>query len=95
MRSVGLIIYYIVQVAIYIVIARFIVDWVRLFARQWRPRGLMAVVLEMLYSVTDPPMRAIRKVIPPIRLGQILLDLSPMILLIILYILSAIIGRLI
>ncbi|RYJ05903.1 MAG: YggT family protein, partial [Actinomycetales bacterium] len=61
------------------------------FARSWRPSGFVAVVCEGLYTVSDPPLRSIRRVIPPIRLGGTMLDLSPMVLLIGLYILLAII----
>ncbi|WP_246081798.1 YggT family protein [Nocardioides litoris] len=55
---------------------RFIVDWVQVFARSWSPRGVLLVVLEAVYSVTDPPIKALRKVIPPLRLGNFALDLS-------------------
>ena len=71
---------------------RFIVDWVQVFARSWSPRGVLLVVLEGVYSVTDPPLRAVRGVIPPLRLGSVMLDLSPMILIIGIYILQAIVA---
>ncbi|GAA1961306.1 YggT family protein [Nocardioides panacihumi] len=55
---------------------RFVVDWVQVFARSWQPRGVLLVVLEVVYSVTDPPIKAVRRVIPPLRLGSIALDLG-------------------
>ncbi len=55
---------------------RFIVDWVQVFAREWTPKGPLLVALEGAYSVTDPPILALRKAIPPLRLGSIVLDLS-------------------
>jgi YggT family protein len=55
---------------------RFIVDWVQVFARSWSPRGPLLVVLEAVYSVTDPPIKALRKVIPPLRIGNFAIDLS-------------------
>jgi YggT family protein len=55
---------------------RFIVDWVQVFARSWSPRGVLLVVLEAVYSVTDPPIKALRRVIPPLRIGNFALDLS-------------------
>ncbi|HXH78062.1 YggT family protein [Nocardioides sp.] len=61
---------------------RFIVDWVQVFARNWTPRGFLLVVLEAVYSVTDPPIKALRRVIPPLRLGSIVLDLSFLIVLV-------------
>jgi YggT family protein len=59
-----------------------------MFARSWTPRGPALVMLELVYSVTDPPIRAIRRIMPPIRLGGMALDLSPMIVLIICYVLQ-------
>ena len=62
--------------------ARFVVDWVMVLARSWRPQGLVAAGLEVVYSTTDPPLKAIRKLIPPLNLGSIRLDLGFMVLLI-------------
>jgi YggT family protein len=66
---------------------RFIVDWVQVFARSWSPRGVLLVLLEVVYSVTDPPIKALRRVIPPLRIGSIALDLSFLIVLVGAYIL--------
>ncbi len=92
MAAVGSIIYFALWVAVLILIARFVLDWVQMLARQWRPRGLIAVLCEGIYSVTDPPLRAVRGVIPPMRLGAVMLDLSPMILLIGIFILQRIVA---
>jgi YggT family protein len=62
--------------------ARFVVDWVMVLARSWRPQGLVAAGLEVVYSTTDPPLKAVRKVIPPLNLGTVRLDLGFMVLLI-------------
>jgi YggT family protein len=75
-QTVGLILYVVLTVFIAFMWVRFIVDWVQVFARSWSPRGILLVVLELVYSVTDPPIKALRKVIPPLRLGSIALDLS-------------------
>ncbi len=69
---------------------RFIVDWVQVFARSWTPHGPLLVLLEAVYTVTDPPLRALRRVIPPLRLGGIALDLSFMVLMLITYLLLSI-----
>jgi YggT family protein len=74
--------------------ARFVVDWVMVLARSWRPSGLVAAGLEVVYATTDPPLRAIRKVIPPLNLGSIRLDLAFMVLLIAVYILKGIVDSL-
>ena len=70
-----------------LIIARVIVETTRSFARSWRPVGAAAVGLEVVYVVTDPPMKALRRVIPPLRLGGISLDTSVWVLLIIVWIL--------
>ena len=62
--------------------ARFVVDWVMVLARSWRPQGLVAAGLEVVYTTTDPPLKAVRKVIPPLNLGSVRLDLGFMVLLI-------------
>jgi YggT family protein len=66
---------------------RFVVDWVQVFARSWTPHGPLLVGLEVVYSTTDPPIRALRRVIPPLRLGSIALDLSFLIVMITAYVL--------
>jgi YggT family protein len=71
---------------------RFVVDWVQVFARSWTPTGFLLVVLEVVYSATDPPIKALRKVIPPLRIGTVAIDLSFIIVMISAYILLSIIG---
>ena len=63
-----------------LLIARLVLDYVQMFARSWRPSGLVLVIAEAVYTVTDPPLRALRKVIPPLRLGSVSLDLSFLVL---------------
>ncbi len=66
---------------------RFVVDWVQIFARSWVPRGPLLVLLEIVYSVTDPPIKALRRVVPPLRIGNFALDLSFIIVMISAYVL--------
>jgi YggT family protein len=56
--------------------ARFILDLARNFARQWRPRGAVLVIAEIVFTITDPPVRLVRRLLPPIRLGGISLDFA-------------------
>lgn len=82
-----------VVLRIYIVLlwVRLVIDWILVLNRRFRPRGLVAVLVEFVYSITDPPIKMFRKVLPPIRLGQIMLDLGWMLTLISCWILLAII----
>jgi YggT family protein len=74
---------------------RFVVDWVQIFARSWAPTGFLLVVLEIVYSATDPPIKALRRVIPPLRIGTIAIDLSFIIVMIVAYLLLSIVGSMI
>jgi YggT family protein len=89
---VGQILYAVVWIFIAFLWIRFIVDWVQVFARNWSPRGALLVVLEAVYSVTDPPIKALRRVIPPLRLGSFVLDLSFLIVLVAAYLLLRLIA---
>jgi YggT family protein len=88
-RTVGSIIDLVLLVFLLLLFARFVVDWVQVFARTWTPHGAVLVVLEVVYSVTDPPIRFIRRFVPPLRLGAIMLDTSFIIVLIGVYLLRA------
>jgi YggT family protein len=72
----------IVYIFFIFLMARLVIDWIQVFARSWRPSGPLVVLLEAIYTVTDPPLKALRKVIPPLRLGSVSLDLSFLVLLI-------------
>jgi YggT family protein len=67
---------YVLYVFLGLLLVRLVMDYVMMFARNFRPSGFVAALLELTYSVTDPPMRALRRVIPPLRLGNVSLDLS-------------------
>ncbi len=69
------------------VLGRIVFDFVRVFARRWRPAGASAVALEVLYSSTDPPVKLLRRIIPTVRLGGVGFDLSIIVLLIVIWIL--------
>ena len=84
----------VVQVALYcfllVLIFRLVMDYVFQFARSWQPGKAMVVVLEATYTVTDPPLKLLRRFIPPLRFGGVALDLSFFVLMIIVYILISV-----
>ncbi|MFK4729186.1 YggT family protein [Agromyces mediolanus] len=55
---------------------RFVLDLVRTFNRSWRPRGGWLVVVEVVYTITDPLIKFFRRLVPPLRLGPVALDLA-------------------
>lgn len=79
---VGQILALILQLYFFVLIGRLVFDWVQVFARDWRPKGPVLVLANGIYSLTDPPLRALRKVIPPLRLGGVALDLGFLVLII-------------
>lgn len=83
-----------VYVAMLVLLARLVIDWITAYARDYRPRGIALVVFETVYTLTDPPVRALRRWIPPLRIGGLMLDLSLMILLLVCWILLGVLGRL-
>jgi len=72
--------YLVVLLFFILLIGRLVLEWVQVFARDWRPRGVVLVLAELVYTVTDPPLRGLRRVIRPIRLGSIQLDLAFLVL---------------
>lgn len=87
------IVYLLLLVFLYVLLARFVMSTVMSFGRRWRPSRGSAAALEVVWTVTDPPLKALRRVIPPLRLGTVSLDLSAFILLIILIVLQNLVLR--
>jgi len=71
--------------------ARFVMGWVLAFGRRWHPGRGAAATLEAVWSVTDPPLRTLRRVIPPLPLGTVTVDLSAIVLLLILFVLMQVV----
>lgn len=70
-----------------LMIGRLVFDLVQVFARDWRPSGVILLIAETIYTATDPPLRVARRVVPPVRLGSVQFDLAFIIVLIALQIL--------
>ncbi|MGB3773545.1 MAG: YggT family protein [Rhodococcus sp. (in: high G+C Gram-positive bacteria)] len=85
------VLYFILFVFWLLLIGRIIVEFIRSFARDWRPSGVVVVILEAIFTVTDPPVKLLRRIIPPLNLGGVRLDLSIMVLLFIVFILMRVV----
>ncbi|MCZ4078781.1 hypothetical protein BJD99_09965 [Rhodococcus sp. 1163] len=77
-----------------LLIGRIIVEFIRTFARDWRPTGIVVILLEAIFTVTDPPVKLLRRLIPPVNLGGVRLDLSIMVLLFGVFILMTVVRGL-
>jgi YggT family protein len=78
-----------ILLSIYLVllIGRMILSWIQVYARTWSPKGVLLVIAEGVYSATDPPLRFLRRYIPSVRLGNVALDLSFILLFLVVYVL--------
>ncbi|HEY5247266.1 MAG TPA: YggT family protein [Dermatophilaceae bacterium] len=85
---------FVLQLCFYALICRLVLDWIQVLAREWRPRGLVLVFSEAIYSVTDPPLKFLRRLVPPLSLGSVRLDMAFLVLLLILYVLQYLVARL-
>lgn len=92
------VVYQVVLLALWLflltLIARVVIDLLQIFARDFRPSGLVLVLFEVVFTVTDPPLKALRRFIPPIRIGAVAFDLAILVLFIGTQVLIAIVSRL-
>jgi len=84
-NAVWLVVWYVLFVFWLLLTARIVIELVRAFAREWHPAGGVAVTLETIYTVTDPPVRLFRRIIPMVRIGGLGLDLSIILLLVVFF----------
>jgi YggT family protein len=89
---VATILYVALNIFVVVMWARFVLDLVAMLARQWRPRGFVLVLAELVYTITDPPVKAVRRVVPSLRAGGVAIDFSWSIVLIVAIILSYIVA---
>ena len=71
---------YVLTIYLVVLVGRMIFGWVQVFAREWRPSGILLVIAEGIFTITDPPLKFLRRFIPTLRLGMVALDLSFMVL---------------
>lgn len=94
MLNIGSYLVIILRLFLLALLGRLILDYVRLFSRSWRPRGIMLFLAEMIYAITDKPTALVRKFIPPLRLGAVSLDLSFLVLFFAVQLLIPLVSRL-
>jgi len=77
---VAALLFYVVLAFFLLLLVRLVLDWVQFFARDWKPSGIALVIAEVTYSVTDPPLKALRRILPPVGIGSVRLDLAFLVL---------------
>ena len=80
MRLITEILHLVVLAFFLLLLVRLVLDWVQFFVRDWRPSGPVLVVAEVTYTVTDPPLRFLRRLLPPLAIGTVRLDLAFLVL---------------
>ena len=78
---------YVVELYLVVLIGCMILSWINVFVRPWYPPRLIKVVALGIFALTDPPLKLLRRYIPPLRIGTVSLDLSFMVLFIVVLIL--------
>ncbi|WP_229674548.1 YggT family protein [Nakamurella endophytica] len=91
MNIVWQVVYLLLWIFRLLLLARIVIEFVRVLARQWRPAGRPAATMEIVYAATDPPVKLLRRLIPTVRLGGVGFDLSIIVLLVVIYILMSVV----
>jgi YggT family protein len=93
MKSIiGQVLYLVLYFLLLVLIIRLALTYVLQYARRWRPGRGAAASLELVWTVTDPPLHALRRVIPPLRIGTVSIDIAFIVLLLILYVLMRVVA---
>ena len=87
MAIVKLVLTYLLELYLLVLIGTMVISWIQAFARDWQPRGVVLVICESILTLTDPPLKFLRRYIRPLRIGTVALDLSFMVLFIVVLIL--------
>jgi len=88
---VALTLFWLLQIYTLVLLVRVLLSWVPLMAQGWTPRGVVLVLVESIYFVTDPPLKLLRSFIKPVRMGMVSLDLSVLVLFLAVYLLRSVV----
>ena len=95
MEIVKAILIYLLSFYLILLIGRLIISWIQAFSRSWTPTGVLLVIAEGIFTITDPPLKLLRRFIPTLRLGMVAMDLSFMVLfIVVLILLEVVVPRL-
>lgn len=93
MSAVASVLTFLLYAFLILLVFRLIMEYVFMLARSFRPSGFVAIALELCYTVTDPPLRLLRRVLPPLRIGGVSVDLGFLVLFILVQILLSVVRR--
>jgi YggT family protein len=90
-----IVLYYLLTIYLLVLVGRMIISWIQMFARSWTPTGVVLLIAESIFTVTDPPLKFLRRYIPMLRIGTVAMDLSFMVLVLVVVILLDVVVPLI
>ncbi|ALA67633.1 YggT family protein [Corynebacterium lactis] len=95
MHSVLLVLLILLQLFTYLLLARIVIEMIQSFSRSWRPGRVFSSIGEVIFVITDPPVKLLRRLIPPMPMGGLMMDMSVLVLFFILMIARFVIVTLI
>jgi YggT family protein len=87
MEILRIVLQYVLTLYLAVLIGTAILSWINMFVRPWYPPRIIKAIALGIFALTDPPLKLLRRYIPPLRLGTVSLDLSFMVLFIVVLIL--------
>lgn len=94
MNIVGDVLLYVLYFILLFLIGRLILEFLQQLARQWKPTGVVLVIAEAIYTVTDPPLKLVRRFVPPLKLGNVAVDLSFILVMLVVWVMIIFVQRL-
>jgi YggT family protein len=76
MTLIGNLLYWALQLYFYAMLARFVVDLIMSVKPSWRPPTALMPIIDFAYTITDPPLKFVRRFVPPLRMGPVAIDLA-------------------
>ena len=73
-----------------VLLARLVLEYIPMFNREWRPKGATLIAAEVVFTVTDPPIKLIRRFIPDLRIGGIAIDFAFALTMMLVFVLMAV-----
>lgn len=91
MTLIGTLLYVIIRIFVLLLIARLVIEMIQSFSRNFQPPRWFIYIAEPIFMITDPPVKALRRLIPPMRMGGVALDISVIVLFFIMMILQIVV----
>ena len=85
---------WLLEIYFYLLLARFVLELMRTINPSFRPRSIFLILAEIVMTLTDPPLKLVRRFIKPVRIGSAALDFSWTVLLLLVSVLSTTINDL-